>query len=214
LRRPQFPGPTGFSHRSGPWGLGHKRLIASGVVVLAVAGILAGILLGSSSDPRNPIVALGGDIDETACFPATPAVTSGAEYLSNRSDKPVTVAGAQPVLATNARLAGTVIVPLTGTDAVGNGVGLPTSNTQGAAELTPGDWSHRQFVPVAIIPPAESDPKVHVWELAFGMKVVHAGQRATMQRVVVTFRQGSHTYHLMSNLHDVIEATGVADSRC
>jgi hypothetical protein len=212
LRSSQLPESARLAHRRRSWCLSHKRLVGSVLVVLAVAGALTGFLLSSSA--RNPIVAVGGLVDDTACFPATLAVTSGAEYLNNRSGHPVTVTGAQPVLSTNARLTDTVIVPITGKDSIGNGVGLPTSNTQGAAELTPGDWARRQFVPVAVIPPATSDRSVHVWQLAFGLTVVHTGQRATIERVVVTFRQDGHTYHLTSNLHDVIEASGVSDSGC
>jgi hypothetical protein len=117
--------------------------------------------------------------------------------------------GAKAVKTSNAQLVDAVIVPITGQDDIGNGDGLPTEAHQTAAELTPGDWAARQFVPYAVIPPAKQTPVVHIWQLVFGIEVLHPGQRASLQQVIVTFGQGHHTYHLESQLHDVVQAKGV-----
>jgi hypothetical protein len=126
----------------------------------------------------------------------------------------VKVIAARALLTDNAQLVDTAVVELTGNDAVGNGVGLPTAANQEAAALTPKDWARRQFVPTALIQPKQRDRSARAWQLVFGIKVLLPGQRATLQGVQVTFQQGGHTWRLNSQVHDVVETTGTSPSRC
>jgi hypothetical protein len=211
LWSPRRSGPERVAHRRRSW---CPKLLPACVAIVALIGVGA-LVVSRHNAGRAPIVEVGGGaLDATFCFGFAPAVTSGAEYLSNRSSHPVTVISASALATTNAQLADTALVALTGQDFVGQGVGLPTSNTQEAAGLVTKDWASRQFVPTAVIPPHSHARNVHAWQLVFGMRVLHLGQQATLQRVRVTFREGGHDYHLTSQIHIIISGTVALPAHC
>jgi hypothetical protein len=210
-RSPRRPGPERVAHRRRSWCL---KFLPATLTIIALIGVGA-LLVTRHNDRRNPIIEVGGGaLDATFCFGSAPAVTSGAEYLSNRSSHPVTVIAAAPLATTNAQLVDTAVVALTGQDSVGQGVGLPTSNAQEAAGLVPKDWVSRQFVPAAIIPPQGHYRNVHAWQLVFGLRVLHPGRQATLNQVRLTFRQGHSTYHLVSQIRIVISGTAALPAHC
>jgi hypothetical protein len=183
------------------------------VTIVALVGVA--ILAGTRHNARaDPIVVRGRSLDAAFCFPAARAVTSGAERLANKSGAPVTVSAARAVSTTDMRLVDTAVVALTGPDVIGMGTGLPTSAGDAAAQPAANDWKGRQFVPAATIPPARRYPEVKAWQLVFGAAVTHPGRPATLDRVVVTFRQGHRTWHLTSRIRLVVSGSEQLPARC
>jgi hypothetical protein len=211
LRGPHLPGPERTDHPRRAWCV---KLLPACVVIIALIGVGA-LVVTRHNARRDPIVEVGGGaVATTVCFPAAPAVTSGADHLTNQGRHPVTVVSASPLLTTNAQLVDTAVVALTGQGAIGQGVGLPTSTPQKAAAGAPQDWADRQFVPTAVIPPRSQNRDVRAWQLVFGLKILHPGQPGTLNRVRMTFRQGHRTWSLTSKIHIVVSGTAALPAHC
>jgi hypothetical protein len=187
-----------------------RRLLFVAIILIAAASVAALIFSGSHHDPIVDVH--GGALDATYCLTATPAVTSGAEFLQNQSSTPVTVTGVRAISASNARLVRTDIVPIALSDAYGTRT--EAANAAVPTGLSAAEWAKRRSVPGAVIPPSKDAPTVKAWQLVFGVQVIQPGHRATLQQVLVTFHQGHHQYRFLSEVHDVIEATGVSDAGC